>query len=87
MGGKEIHPHGVIRKAKKFRWGMCREGVGAWFSLWCVIDHPGIFKVDYNYDDESTFPYPLDSEFYANDYFQFPREREYIPSLDLREVR
>ncbi|MEU3016264.1 MULTISPECIES: hypothetical protein [unclassified Nocardiopsis] len=63
---------------------------GTWFSLHYTITRPGSFHVDFNYDDEPPFPYPLDPERFANDYFRFPREREHIPSwlfAKFREVK
>lgn len=72
-------PFSVSMAFRELREGMHTPEYGTWFSAQYSLEKPGRFKVDYDYDNEPLFPYPLDPERYANDYVNFPRSVENIP--------
>ncbi|GHC94978.1 hypothetical protein GCM10007079_46080 [Nocardiopsis terrae] len=72
-------PFSASMAFRELREGMHTAEYGTWFSAQYSLEKPGRFKVEYDYDNEPPFPYPLDSERYANDYLKFPRALENIP--------
>jgi hypothetical protein len=69
------------------RAGMHQEGKGTWFSARFVMERPGKFHVEFDYDNEPPFPYELDPERYAADYRYFPRKWENIPQWLRKKLR
>lgn len=65
---------------RELRTGMHTAEHGTWFSAQYTLEKTGRFKVEYDHENEPPFPYALDPERYANDYFNYPRSLESIPN-------
>ncbi|MET8757344.1 hypothetical protein [Lentzea sp. NPDC004782] len=58
---------------------MYEEGKGSWFTARIVINPPGSYSVEYDYDNEPAFKPPLQADVYALDFEHFPRSEENTP--------
>lgn len=63
---------------------MYEEGKGSWFTARIVIDPPGRYSIEYDYDGEPAFKPALQADVYALDFEHFPRSEENTPDW-LRE--
>jgi hypothetical protein len=72
-------PRRAMRAMDRLRPGMYEPVRGAWFTATYVLYPDRRYRVDYDYDNEPTFPFDLYSGSFAKDLAQFPRDRRAIP--------
>ncbi|GGC97119.1 hypothetical protein GCM10011512_25160 [Tersicoccus solisilvae] len=69
------------------RAAMYRPGSGTWFSAVLTVTAAGKADASYNYDDEPTWPFPVDPQVYATDLEAFPRDDAHLPEWLRQKVR
>jgi hypothetical protein len=72
-------PMAVMEPLGDLRSGMYQEGKGSWYTARIVIDPPGRYSVEFDYDNEPAFEPPLVPGVYALDFEHFPRTPEHTP--------
>lgn len=72
-------PEHAPRLLGDLRRGMYVPGRGTWYTATVVITPPGNHGVDFDYDGEPRFPFPVTPSSYALDLEYFPRDDEAIP--------
>ena len=65
---------------RKLRSASYRDGVGTWFGVVAQALPDGRFTTEYDYDNEPTWPHPIDPVTYVNDLKKFPREEQHRPA-------
>ncbi|MBB6119478.1 immunity protein YezG family protein [Nocardiopsis algeriensis] len=85
---RKRHPRSVMKKAISLKEGMHQEGKGTWLSMELTITQPGRFKVEFNYDkNTSIHPLPPLPGGYAYELEKYPRDPEYIPDWLQEKLR
>lgn len=72
-------PAEVWRAFQRLRGGMYAENEGTWFSARYILEPPGRFTIQYNWQNQPNFdPQPAPEEF-AIEQERFPRDEAYMP--------
>ncbi len=72
-------PRKAMRLMDQLRPGMYQPSKGAWFTATYGAFSDGGYRVDFDYDNEPSFPFDLYSGSFAKDLAQFPRDGHHIP--------
>lgn len=77
-------PMKISSRMSSLREGMYEQDRGSWFTARLVLEPPGKYQIEYDYDGEPTYVPPLTSGAYALDFQYYPRSEEHTPDW-LRE--
>lgn len=77
-------PMKVSSRMSSLREGMYEQDRGSWFTARLVLEPPGKYQIEYDYDGEPTYVPPLTPGAYALDFQHYPRSEEHTPDW-LRE--
>lgn len=77
-------PMKVSSRMSSLREGMYEQDRGSWFTARLVLEPPGKYRIEYDYDGEPTYVPPLTAGTYALDLQRYPRSEEHTPDW-LRE--
>jgi len=72
-------PTAALRKMRELRNGMYEQDRGTWFTGTLVLEPPGKYQIEYDYDGEPTFVPPLKPSAFELDFEFFPRSEEHTP--------
>ncbi|MDL4773662.1 hypothetical protein [Actinomadura xylanilytica] len=64
---------------EELRSGMYQPGKGAWFVARYELARSGRYSVDFDYDSEPEFEFPIAPSSYAEDLEYFPRDDQNVP--------
>ncbi|RKS05673.1 uncharacterized protein DUF600 [Nocardiopsis sp. Huas11] len=84
---KVVPPSTVDELMDQIRDEMYEQGKGTWFSAQYTITPPGRFSVDFDYDNQPTFPFEPDPKTYYEDMAHFPRDFENTPDWLKDKIR
>lgn len=77
-------PMKVSSRMSSLREGMYERNSGSWFTARLVLEPPGKYQIEFDYDGEPTYVPPLTAGTYALDLQHYPRSEEHTPDW-LRE--